>query len=118
MIKSVLFGLFIVLAVLGLCEIFYFFKMLFYYPGFKCDKCVIVVLRQKYALRQLNYIWQKIKWQGDDFANVVIGIIDYIDSEELTSCNDYSYQKNIILCDLNSLACCKCLQGDYLNGNR
>ncbi len=118
MVKTTLFIFFVVFAVLGLCEVIYFFKMLFYYPGMRCNNCIIIVLKDKYALRQLNFLWQKLKWLGNGYASVIIAITDYLELEEISSCADFTYDKNIVLCDLNSLAQCKCLQGDYLNGNR
>ncbi len=118
MVKTILLVLCIVFAVLGLCEIIYFTKMFFYYPGVRSKNLIFVVLNNKYALKQLNFLWQKIKWQGDDYANAIIAITDNIDEFEMQNCKKFVFGKNIALCELKTLTECHYLQGDFLNGNR
>lgn len=118
MVKAILFIVSILLIVIGLCDFFYLIRSLFFYPGCMCNNYIVVMLKNKYALRQLNYIWQKIRWHGNAYANGIIAITDFLDFNEIFDCLKYIKGKNIVLCDFDSLSQCECLQGDFLDGNR
>lgn len=111
MVKAILLTVFVLFAVVGICEILYIIKMLFYYPGIRFNSYIIIVLKKESALKQLNYVWQKIKWHGDSFASGIIAVTDYIDDNELADCKKFIINKNVVLCDKNSAIGCMQFRG-------
>ena len=112
MVKSILIAIFLILFVLGICDQIYLFRMLFYRPKIRVSNYMIVTLRPRYALKQLNFLHKKICWYGDEFATGIIAVVDSIDSMELQICNRFCEGKNIILSDLQSLPSIAHLQGE------
>lgn len=106
MVKSILFVLLIILAVMGICELIYLFRMLFYFPGQRVNGYFVIVLKSGCAVNQLNFIWQKMKWHGDNFANAVIAIVDNLDMSEKLICSKFIIEKNIFLCNMSSVSQC------------
>lgn len=103
MVKSILLVSLIIFAVGGICELIYLLRMFFYHPGVPTQNYSILVLERGKALKQLNYIWQKIIWNGNDYAKGIIALTDYIEANELLTCNKFIKGKNIILCTANEL---------------
>ncbi len=98
MVKTVLLILLLIFAVSGLCEFIYIVKMMFYFPGKRVKTYTFVQLESGYALRQLEYLWQKIRWNGDSYSNGIIAINENLETKEIISCAEYIKGKNIILC--------------------
>ncbi len=118
-VKSIFIAVLFILAILGICEFLYFLRSLFAYPGIRTNNYTIIVLKEKFAIKQLNFLWQKLSWYGNDFSCGIIAITDFIDDDEIILCNDFCVGKNIFLCDLNSLSQCSLItQGESLNGSR
>lgn len=113
MVRTILFVTLIIFAVWGLSEVIYNIRLFFYFPGKDYKNYVIVVLKKQCALKQLNYIWQKIKWQGDGYAKGIIALTDLLDYEEITYCNEFINEKSIKLCNLKTISDCQFLQGDF-----
>ena len=86
-------------TVAGICEFVYILRMVFFHPNIRVKHYSLVVLKSGYAIKQLNYIWQKIKWHGDSFALGIIAIIDDIDQNEFSACENFIKEKNILLCN-------------------
>lgn len=97
--------------VLGLCEVIYIFKMFFYYPNTRLNNFLLVVLTKGYALKELEFFWQKIRWYGDSLALEIIAITDSIDKNELNDCMIFAKNKKITLCSAELIANCKQLKG-------
>ncbi len=117
MVKFLLLIFLLLFAVSGICELIYFLKMLFYYPSLRIHNYSLVVLKSGNAVRQLNYIWQKLKWYGEDFSRGIIAVVDNLDISEISSCNEFADEKNIVLCMASTLTECETLQKELLNGN-
>lgn len=115
MVKTVLLILLIIFAVSGICEFIYFIKMLFYFPGKRFKTYTFVMLESGYALCQLEYLWQKIRWNGDSFSNGIIATDDSLETKEILSCAEYAKNKNIIICSQNELSAHIDLQGERIN---
>lgn len=111
MVKSFLLIFLIIFAVAGICEFIYIIKMFFYFPKTRVKNYSLIVLKKGYAVRQLNYIWQKLKWHGESFAVAIIAVTDNIESKELLDCNNFVKGKNIILCTATSIKESVQLQG-------
>ncbi len=93
--------------------------MLIYYPKVKISNYLIVTLKKGFAVNQLDFLWQKIKWHGDSFANGIIAVLDDLDDYEIFACNEFAKNKRIALCFKNSLSKCSFLsQGEILDANR
>lgn len=105
-----LLGVFCVFCIAGICEFFYLIRLLFYFPKTRTKCYSFIVLKENFALKQLNFIWQKIKWQGEDFADGIIALTDNIKADELLNCKKFVTNKNIILCTSDSLSNCTYLQ--------
>ena len=105
-----LLGVFCVFCIAGICEFFYLIRLLFYFPKTRTKCYSLIVLKENFALKQLNFIWQKIKWQGEDFADGIVALTDNLKADELLICKKFVINKNIILCTLDSLSNYTCLQ--------
>lgn len=110
MVKTFLLIFLILFAVAGICEFVYILKMLFYFPNTRVENYSLIVLKKGFALRQLNYIWQKIRWHGDGFAMGIIAITDNVETKELFDCDNFIKGKDIVLCTIASIAECEQLQ--------
>ena len=102
-VVNVLLIIFLLFAVVGICEFVYILKMMLYFPKIRVRHYSLVILKSGYALRQLSYMWQKIKWHGDSFALGIIAVTDDIDEAEYFDCKKFAEQKNIILSNLASI---------------
>lgn len=100
---NVLLTVFLLFAVTGICEFVYILKMMFYFPKTRVRHYSLVILKNGSAVKQLNYIWQKIKWHGDSFALGIIAVTDDIDETEYFECKKFVEEKNIILSDMASI---------------
>lgn len=103
MVKSILLTILVFFAVWGICELIYRCKILVYHPDEKFKTYIFVLLKSRCALEQLRYLWEKIRWCGDEFTNGIIAITDEINEEELKSCEEFNCDKNIILCSSEDL---------------
>lgn len=110
-VESLLLFVLLLFSVCGICEVVYIFSLLFSHPKIRTENYSFFVLRSGYAIKQLNYIWQKIKWDGDKFAVGIIAICDDIDDDELLECKNFSKNKNIILCTTRSFSKLICIKG-------
>ena len=104
MVKSFLMFFIFVLAIIGICELVYILRMLLFCPNIRVQSNSMIILKKGYAIKQLNYIWQKIKWYGDDFAVSVIALTDDIDYDERLDCINFINGKKIILCTKDTIS--------------
>lgn len=111
MVKLFLIIFLIFFAVTGICEFINIVRMFFYFPNIRFQNFSLVVLKKGYAVKQLNYIWQKIRWQGDEFASGIIAITDVLEEKELYDCSCFIRGKNICLCTAAKISSCDQLQG-------
>lgn len=116
MVKTILLLLLLIFAVAGICELIYNFKMIFHFPGKKFNKYVFVVLDEGFAVRQLDFLWQKMRWQGDGFANGIIALTDKLKTKEIINCAEYIKDKSIVLCPLDEVSEFLNLNGEVLYG--
>ena len=115
MVKTLLLLAVVIFAVSGICEFIYSLKMLLHFPGKRFKSYTFVTLENGYAVRQLEFLWQKIRWQGDSFSNGIIAACDTLETSEILSCKEYIKNKNIVLCAQNEISEYLELQGVYFN---
>lgn len=106
MVEMLLLGLFTVFFIVGISEFVFLIRLIFYHPNAKTECYAVVVLKKDFALKQLNYIWQKMRWHGDNFAVGIIAITDNLDYNEISDCDTFIKDKNIFLSNSNSIAKC------------
>lgn len=104
MVKSFLLFLLFVFAIIGICEFIYILRMFFYSPRIRVQSYSLIVLKKGFAVKQLNFIWQKIRWYGDDFAIGVIALTDNIEYDEILDCDNFIKGKNINLCTADTIS--------------
>lgn len=117
MVTTILFVVLLVFAILGITEFFYILNMMFYYPKTRTTSYAFIVLKNQHALKQLEFLWQKNKWQGDAFAIGIIAITDNLQENELSECMEFIIDKNIILCKASEFSKSGLLQGELSNGD-
>ena len=103
MVKSILLTFLLFFAIFGICELIYFIKMLIVYPGFRVNNYVLIKLKKTYSIKQLNYIWQKMKWYGDAYALGIIALTDLLDDDEIYECSQFIINKNIKLINSDTI---------------
>ena len=115
MVKTILLLLLIVFSVTGICEFVYIIRMFFFLPKKRFDSYAFVVLEKECAVKQITFLWQKIRWNGDSFAHGIIAVTDNLDTKEIMLCREYIKNKNNCLCSLNGISKDINLQGENLN---
>lgn len=96
-VKALLLIFLLLFTVLGLCDVIFTVKLFFYYPGIRTSNYTIIYLNNKYALKQLNFVWQKIKWYGDEYACGIIAITNSLNEQVISQCRKFVIDKNITL---------------------
>ncbi len=103
MIKSILLVFLLFFAVVGICEFIYIIRSAVSYPSKRFRNYVFVVLESGHAIEQLKFLWLKIRWQGDEFASGIVAVSDFLQPEEISFCNDFKLEKNILVCKTEDL---------------
>ena len=84
-------------AVVGICEFVYMIKMFLYFPSIRTKNYSLIFLKKGFAIKQINFFWQKIIWHGEGYSIGIVAVADDIDEWEFSECQDYVKNKNIIL---------------------
>lgn len=103
MVKSILFMLLVVFAVLGLCEFICGLRIAFFYPGRYFKSYTVISLSSGHAAQELRYLWEKIRCHGDDFSQGILALSDTIDNKEIMLCRDFAADKKIIISSSSEL---------------
>lgn len=93
-----LMALLMIFAIIGICELIYIVRLLICHPNIRMQNYSLIVLDKNQAIKQLLYLWQKIRWQGDEFAIGIVAITDNLDYDEICECEKFTHNKNITLC--------------------
>lgn len=112
MVKTLLLLLLLIFVVAGICEFIYIVKLLLHFPGKRFKTYTFITLESGFAVRQLDFVWQKIRWQGEGYSNGIIAVSDGLDINETLSCANYIKNKNIILCTKQDISKHLDLQGE------
>lgn len=102
----VLLALFMIFSIIGICEFIYILRLMVCFPSIRMQNYSFIILKKGFAIKQLVFLWQKIKWQGDEFALGIIAITDELDVNELFECERFINDKNILLCSSENLNEC------------
>ncbi len=102
----VLLAVFTIFAISGICEFIYILRLMICFPGTRIQNYSFVVLQKGFAIKELVFLWQKIKWQGDEFASGIVAITDNLDCVELSECEKFIDDKNILLCTSENINEC------------
>lgn len=97
MVKGILIAALLVLAVSGICEIIHLIRLSLVSDGKKNTNYALVFLRNGRALCQLRYMYEQFLWQGNAYADTIIGIDYDLCDDERKLCYEYSRKKNIII---------------------
>ncbi len=97
MVKGFLMATLLVLAVAGICEIIHLIRLYFASDGKKNINYALVFLRNGRALYQLQYMYEQLLWQGNGYADTIIGVDYDLSEDERKLCYEYSRKKNIII---------------------
>ena len=97
MVKGFLMATLLVLAVAGICEIIHLIRLHLVSDGKKNTNYALVFLRNGRALCQLRYAYEQFLWQGNGYADTIIGIDYELTDDERKLCYEYSRKKNIII---------------------
>lgn len=115
MVKTILYVLSGLFAVSGICDFIYMIKMFFHCPKKRFKNYSLVLLENGYAVRQLDFLWQKISWHGDAFSCGIIADCNNLDENEMSDCVKYIRDKNIKLCKENVISEILNSQGETQN---
>lgn len=115
MVKTILFVCFLLFAVSGMCDFIYLVKMFFHSPKKRFKNYSLVSLEQGCAVSQLDFLWQKISWNGESFSCGIIALCNNLDKNEISDCKDYVKNKNITLCEEKNISEILNLRGEISN---
>lgn len=83
MLKFFVFLIFILLSIVGLCEVIYFLASLLFKPKRRAKKCVIVYLKKEYAENQILFELFNLHWFGEKMAEKLIFITNELTPVEI-----------------------------------
>ena len=112
MVKTLLLLTVLIFSVAGLCELIYYIKMIFYFPGKRVRSYTLIFLEPDRALRQLEFMWQKICWHGEGYSGGIIAICDALETKEILNCLEYIKNKNIAVLTASEISGYIDLQGE------
>lgn len=97
MVKGFLMAVLLVLAVAGICEVIHLIRLYLASDGKKNINYALVFLRSGRAVSQLKYMYEQLLWQGNGYADAIIGVDYDLSDEERKLCYEYSRKKDIII---------------------
>ena len=100
MVKSIIIIVLFLFAISGICDFLFFLRKIIFTPKSKIKCYSVVFLTKDFALDELKYFWEKMRWYGGDFATMVIAFGDHLKAEEFEKCKKFCTGKSIILTTL------------------
>ncbi len=101
--ESILFFVFLILAMLGLAELIHTVKQLILYPKKQSGLFTVVFLDNNSPQCQLESIYQKFLWHGMDYTGKIIAINSNLDSQNFSECELIAKKYNLTFCSLEEL---------------
>lgn len=94
-----LFLLFVVLvfAIFGLGEFLHNLKLMLIFPKRKMQSSMVVILNEKTALQQIQFVGEQYKWLGTKFADRVIVVCENFSADLVEECKNISNKYDIKL---------------------
>ena len=100
MIEIVLNTIFIILVVLGICELIYSLRLFFILPKRRYYNYSLIYLKKGKAIKQLKFVIEQRRWFGDTYAEFVIAVYDDLDSLELKACSELVKKHDVVICPI------------------
>ncbi len=93
--KVLLFAIFLVFSVLGLCEFLHFLKCILIFPKRRMYSTLVVMLREEIAISQITFAGEQYKWLGNKLADRVIIVAENLSSDTLIECENLAIKYNL-----------------------
>ncbi len=81
-----LFCVFLLLSIFGLCEFLHFLKLLLIFPKRKMYSTLVVMLKEDVAVRQTVFAGEQLRWLGNKYADRVIIVSENLSEETVNEC--------------------------------
>lgn len=86
--KVLLFFVFLIFSVLGLCEFLHLLKCVLIFPKRRMHSTLVVMLREETAMRQIIFAGEQYKWLGAKLAERVIVVAENLSDDTLAECEN------------------------------
>lgn len=93
--KLLLFFLFLLLAIFGLCEFLHLIKLLLVFPKREMNSTLVVMLREETAIKQTVFAVEQLKWLGNKYADRVIIVAENLSTDTLHECERLAKKYNL-----------------------
>lgn len=81
-----LFFVFLVLFIFGLCEFLHFLHLKLIFPKRDMRSTLVIMLNEQNALKQIIFAGEQLRWLGDKYADRVIAVSEDLSEDTLNEC--------------------------------
>ena len=94
--------IFIILSVIGLCDVIHYFYMILLRTKYSGSKILICTLDGKCPELDLKYVLEQQEWYGNKFADKIVAVC--VDDRDISICKSMAELNNIIIVNKECLS--------------
>ncbi len=93
--KLILFFVFVLLSLFGLCEFFHLLKLAVIFPKREMHATLVVMLKEETAIKQTVYAGEQLKWLGSKYADRIIIVAENLSLDVVDECEQQAKRYNL-----------------------
>ncbi|MBO5089397.1 MAG: hypothetical protein J6C27_00585 [Clostridia bacterium] len=93
--KLLLFLVFLLLSLFGLCEFLHLIRLIMIFPKRKMNATLVVVLKEETAIRQMMFAGEQLKWLGSKYADRIIIVAENLSADTVLECEQLASKYNL-----------------------
>ncbi len=93
--KLLLFFVFLLLFLFGLCEFLHFLKLALIFPKREMHATLVVMLKEETAIKQTIFAGEQLKWLGNKYADRVIIVAEDLSFDLVAECELQAKKYNL-----------------------
>lgn len=93
--KLLLFCVFLLLSLFGLCEFLHLLKLIIIFPKRKMNATLVVMLNEETAIKQTVFAGEQLKWLGSKYADRIIIVAENLSADIAFECEQQAEKYNL-----------------------
>ena len=93
--KLLLFCVFLLLSLFGLCEFLHLLKLIVIFPKRKMNATLVVMLNEETAIKQTVFAGEQLKWLGSKYADRIIIVAENLSADIAFECEQQAEKYNL-----------------------